>query len=136
MALDIEKKKHTPEAPEEKSKGLNAFLWLLTVVIIAATAFGNIYFEDQYSTPIRVVAVVVLLLIALGIAAMTNQGRKALGFFQDARTELRRIVWPSRPEATQTTFIVVGVTVFVSLILWGLDSIIVSNITFLTDWRF
>ena len=126
MALDIEK----------KSKGLNAFLWLLTVVIIAATAFGNIYFEDQYSTPIRVVAVVVLLLIALGIAAMTNQGRKALGFFQDARTELRRIVWPSRPEATQTTFIVVGVTVFVSLILWGLDSIIVSIITFLTDWRF
>ena len=117
MALDIEKKKNTLEAPEEKSKGLNAFLWLLTVVIIAATAFGNIYFEDQYSTPIRVVAVVVLLLIALGIAAMTNQGRKALGFFQDARTELRRIVWPSRPEATQTTFIVVGVTVFVSLIL-------------------
>ena len=136
MALDIEKKKHTPEAPEVKSKGLNTFLWLLTVVIIAATAFGNIYFEDQYSTPIRVVAVVVLLLIALGIAAMTNQGRKALGFFQDARTELRRIVWPSRPEATQTTFIVVGVTVFVSLILWGLDSIIVSIITFLTDWRF
>ncbi|ERH28543.1 preprotein translocase, SecE subunit [Aggregatibacter sp. oral taxon 458 str. W10330] len=136
MALDIEKKKNTLEAPEEKSKGLNAFLWLLTVVIIAATAFGNIYFEDQYSTPIRVVAVVVLLLIALGIAAMTNQGRKALGFFQDARTELRRIVWPSRPEATQTTFIVVGVTVFVSLILWGLDSIIVSIITFLTDWRF
>ena len=128
MALDIEKKKNTLEAPEEKSKGLNAFLWLLTVVIIAATAFGNIYFEDQYSTPIRVVA--------LGIAAMTNQGRKALGFFQDSRTELRRIVWPSRPEATQTTFIVVGVTVFVSLILWGLDSIIVSIITFLTDWRF
>ena len=128
MALHIEKKKNTQEAPEEKSKGLNAFLWLLTVVIIAATAFGNIYFEDQYSTPIRVVAVVVLLLIALGIAA--------LGFFQDSRTELRRIVWPSRPEATQTTFIVVGVTVFVSLILWGLDSIIVSIITFLTDWRF
>ena len=136
MAFDIEKKKHTPEAPEEKSKGLNAFLWLLTVVIIAATAFGNIYFEDQYSTPIRVVAVIVLLLISLGVAATTNQGRKALGFFQDARTELRRIVWPSRPEATQTTFIVVGVTVFVSLILWGLDSIIVSIITFLTDWRF
>jgi len=31
---------------------------------------------------------------------------------------------------------VVGVTVFVSLILWGLDSIIVRIITFLTDWRF
>ena len=44
MALDIEKKKHTPEAPEEKSKGLNTFLWLLTVVIIAAT--GSIFHAD------------------------------------------------------------------------------------------
>ena len=136
MALEIEKKKNESEASVEKSKGLNIFLWLLTVAIIAASAFGNIYFQDQYSTPMRVVAVIVLLLISLGVAATTNQGRKALGFFQDARTELRRIVWPSRPEATQTTFIVVGVTVFVSLILWGLDSIIVSIITFLTDWRF
>ena len=136
MALEIEKKKNESEASVEKSKGLNIFLWLLTVAIIAASAFGNIYFQDQYSTPIRVVAVIVLLLISLGVAATTNQGRKALGFFQDARTELRRIVWPSRPEATQTAFIVVGVTVFVSLILWGLDSIIVSIITFLTDWRF
>ena len=136
MALEIEKKKNESEASVEKSKGLNIFLWLLTVAIIAASAFGNIYFQDQYSTPIRVVAVIVLLLISLGVAATTNQGRKALGFFQDARAELRRIVWPSRPEATQTTFIVVGVTVFVSLILWGLDSIIVSIITFLTDWRF
>jgi preprotein translocase, secE subunit len=136
MALEIEKKKNESETVVEKSKGLNIFLWLLTVAIIAASAFGNIYFQDQYSTPIRVVAVIVLLLISLGVAATTNQGRKALGFFQDARTELRRIVWPSRPEATQTTFIVVGVTVFVSLILWGLDSIIVSIITFLTDWRF
>ncbi|QUC05740.1 preprotein translocase subunit SecE [Aggregatibacter sp. oral taxon 513] len=136
MALEIEKKKNESETVVEKSKGLNIFLWLLAVAIIAASAFGNIYFQDQYSTPIRVVAVIVLLLISLGVAATTNQGRKALGFFQDARTELRRIVWPSRPEATQTTFIVVGVTVFVSLILWGLDSIIVSIITFLTDWRF
>ena len=136
MALEIEKKKNESETVVEKSKGLNIFLWLLAVAIIAASAFGNIYFQDQYSTPIRVVAVIVLLLISLGFAPTTNQGRKALGFFQDARTELRRIVWPSRPEATQTTFIVVGVTVFVSLILWGLDSIIVSIITFLTDWRF
>ena len=138
MALEIEKKKNAPEPleVEGKAKWLNIFLWLLTIVIIAVTAFGNIYFQDQYSSPICVVAVVVLLLISLGVAAMTNQGRKALGFFKDSRTELRKIVWPTRPEATQTTFMVVGVTVFVSLILWGLDSIIVRIITFLTDWRF
>ena len=46
MALEVEKKKNAPEALEEKSKGVNIFLWLLTVVIIAVTAFGNIYFQD------------------------------------------------------------------------------------------
>ena len=136
MALEIEKKKNESEASVEKSKGLNIFLWLLTVAIIAASAFGNIYFQDQYSTPIRVVAVIVLLLISLGVAATTNQGRKALGFFQDARTELRRIVWPTRSETMQTTLIVMGVAVITALILWGLDGIIIGILNFLTDLRF
>ena len=136
MALEIEKKKNAPEAPAQKSKGLNAFLWLLAVIAVVAAAVGNIYFKDQFSTPIRVVGVVVLLIVALGFAALTNQGAKFLSFFKDAKTELRRITWPTRPEATQTTLIVVGVTVLVSLILWGIDSIIVTIVTFLTEWRF
>lgn len=136
MALEIEKKKNAHEVENQKSKGLNTFLWLLVFVVIAAAALGNIYLVEQFSTPIRVVGVVVLLLIALGIATLTNQGTKARNFFSDSRIELRKIVWPTRPEAMQTTLIVAGVTIVVSLILWGLDSIIVALITFLTDLRF
>ena len=106
------------------------------VVIVVAAAIGNVYFAQQYSTPIRVVGIAVLLVAALAVAAQTNQGKKALSFFAEARTELRRIVWPTRPETMQTTLIVMGVTVVTSLILWGLDSIIVSLINFLTDLRF
>lgn len=136
MALEIEKKKNIQEESTEKTKGLNTFLWVLVVVIIIAAAIGNVYFAQQYSTPIRVVGISVLLAIALVIAAQTNQGKKSLAFFGEARTELRRIVWPTRPETMQTTLIVMGVTVVTSLILWGLDSIIVSLINFLTDLRF
>lgn len=137
MALEIEKKKSAQqESHAEKSKGLNTFLWLLVLVIVIAVAFGNVYFAEQYSTAIRVVGVVILLAVALAVAAQTNQGKKALSFFSEARTELRRIVWPTRPETMQTTLIVMGVTVVTSLILWGLDSIIVSVINFLTDLRF
>ncbi len=113
MALEVEKKKNAPEALEEKSKGVNIFLWLLTVVIIAVTAFGNIYFQDQYSTPIRVVAVVVLLLISLGVAATTNQGRKALGFFKDSRTELRKSYGqPVRKQRKQRLLLLVSRCLF------------------------
>ncbi|URL02103.1 preprotein translocase subunit SecE [Avibacterium sp. 20-126] len=137
MASNIDKKKHAEQAEDlQKSKGLNTFLWLLSMVIIAVAAVGNIYFADQFSTPIRVVAVVILLLIALGILAITNQGTKARAFLKDSRIELRKIVWPTRYEAMQTTLIVMAVTMIVSLILWGLDSIIVSVINFLTNLRF
>lgn len=136
MASEIEKKKNVQEMEGQKSKGLNSFLWLLAIIIVAVAALGNIYLVEQFSTPIRVVGIVVLLLAAFGIAAITNQGKKARSFFSDSRTELRKIVWPTRPETMQTTLIVMGVTVVVSLILWGLDSIIVSLITFLTDLRF
>ncbi|CAM3902431.1 preprotein translocase subunit SecE [Avibacterium gallinarum] len=137
MASNIDKKKHAEQAEHlQKSKGLNTFLWLLGIVIIAVAAVGNIYFADQFSTPIRVVAVVILLLVALGILAITNQGTKARAFLKDSRTELRKIVWPTRSEAMQTTLIVMAVTMIVSLILWGLDSIIVSVINFLTNLRF
>ncbi|MFD0966826.1 preprotein translocase subunit SecE [Seminibacterium arietis] len=136
MSLDIEKKKNTSELTESsKSKIVNRSLWLLSIVIICIAAFGNIYFVEKFVLPIRVVGVVVLLLIAFGIASTTNQGSKALVFLKDSRAELRKIVWPTRPEAMQTTLIVIGVTVVVSLILWGLDSIIVSIIGFLTNLR-
>ena len=132
----IEKKKNIQEESIEKTKSVNTFLWVLVVVIVVAAAIGNVYFAQQYSTPIRVVGIAVLLVAALAVAAQTNQGKKALSFFAEARTELRRIVWPTRLETMQTTLIVMGVTVVTSLILWGLDSIIVSLINFLTDLRF
>lgn len=137
MALDIDKKKHNHEVEKaQKSKGLNTFLWVFAIILIAISAVGNIYFAEQISTPIRVVAIVVLLLAALGVLAVTNQGTKARGFLKDSRVELRKIVWPTRQEATQTTFIVIGATVLISLFLWGIDSIIVSVINFLTNLRF
>ena len=136
MSLEIEKKKNIQQESIEKPKGVNTFLWLVVIAIIIIAAVGNVYFTEQYSTAIRVVAVVVLLAVAFIVAALTNQGKKALAFFGESRTELRRIVWPTRPEAIQTTLIVMGVTVVTSLILWGLDSIIVSIINFLTDLRF
>lgn len=138
MALETDKKKVTlveGETPK-KSAAVNGTLWFLSIAVIVAAALGNVYFAEEYSTPIRVLGVVVLLLIAFALLAVTNQGRSALAFFGEARVELRRIFWPTRQEATQTTFIVIGVTVLASLILWGFDSIIVTVLQFLTDFRF
>ncbi|MCK9062677.1 preprotein translocase subunit SecE [Haemophilus influenzae] len=138
MATEIvDKKKNTQEViVEGKSKGLNTFLWVLAVIFFAAAAIGNIYFQQIYSLPIRVIGMAIALVIAFILAAITNQGTKARAFFNDSRTEASKVVWPTRAEARQTTLIVIGVTMIASLFFWAVDSIIVTVINFLTDLRF
>lgn len=121
---------------EGKSKGVNAVLWLVAFVLFAVAAVGNTYFASHFAFIVRILLLVVLLVGGVAIAAMTNQGQKAIGFMKDSRQELRKIVWPTRQESTQTTLIVIAVCVVVALALWGIDSIIVSVITFLTNLRF
>ena len=136
MALVADKKKDIIEEVGQKSKGVNICLWLLALAVILVASVGNVVFAEQYSTPIRVVAIFVLIVLALVFAALTNEGKRALAFFSESRTELRRIVWPTRPEATQTTFIIIAATVLLSLILWGFDSVIIAVLNFLTNLRF
>jgi preprotein translocase subunit SecE len=38
--------------------------------------------------------------------------------------ELRKVVWPTRQETNQTTLIVVAVVIFMSLVLWALDTVL------------
>ena len=38
--------------------------------------------------------------------------------------EIRKVVWPTRPELVQTTAIVVVFVLVVALLLWGMDSLI------------
>ncbi len=132
-------KKKISEKPAEntlKNKGVNTFLWIVAIVLLAVAAVGNVYFSTHFSLLVRV-----LLMIGLGIAglvmvALTNEGSKAIAFLKESRLELRKVIWPTRQESTQTTFIVIAITVLISLVLWAMDSIIVQLVTFLTELRF
>lgn len=137
MATEIKKK--TSEQAEEKSvksKGVNGALWFVSIALFAVAAIGNAYFASYFSLVVRILLLVGLVIGAVAFAAFTNQGQKAIGFAKESRTELRKIIWPTRPEATQTTLIVVAMCVVVSLVLWGINSIIVTLVTFLTNLRF
>lgn len=119
-----------------KSKGVNSFLWALAVTLLGAAAVGNTYFASHFSFVVRVLLLVGLCVAAFGVALLTNQGQKAITFVKESRHELRKIVWPTRQESTQTTLIVGAVCLVVALALWGIDSIIVAIINFLTGLRF
>lgn len=45
----------------------------------------------------------------------------SLQFFRDTRSELKKVVWPSRKQATNLTLIVIAVSAAVGLILGAID---------------
>ncbi|RUO80174.1 preprotein translocase subunit SecE [Idiomarina tyrosinivorans] len=121
---------------ETRSSSLDWFKWILVIILLAAAVGGNHYYAEQYSVLVRAVGVVVLVGIAAFLAAFTGKGQKFLSFAKESRTEVRKVVWPTRQESTQTTLIVVVATVIMSLILWGLDAVLVRIVGFITGLEF
>jgi len=120
------------ENTENQGKALESFKWVLVAIILVGTVIGNNIFGDE-SVLIRAIAVIVAAVVAGVIALQTSKGRQALEFASESRTEVRKVVWPTRQEAMQTTLIVLVVTAIMALVLWGLDGILVRVVAFITD---
>ncbi len=117
---------------ETQSSSLNSLKWIITIALLVVAIGGNHYYTEEVSVLYRAIAVVVLVGFAGFFSSTTTKGKTFLSFAKESRTEVRKVVWPSRQEATQTTLIVVVATVVVALILWGLDGILVRVVGFLT----
>ncbi|NMP29912.1 preprotein translocase subunit SecE [Rahnella sp. SAP-1] len=116
-------------------RGLEAVKWLVVAVLLVAAIVGNYYYRAE-SLPLRALAVVVVIAIAGAVALMTIKGKATVAFAREARTEVRKVIWPTRQETLHTTLIVAAVTAVMSLILWGLDGILVRLVSFITGLRF
>ena len=97
-------------------------LKLTIALLILASAVVAFYIFANESQLLRVVGLLTASGVSIAIALQTEKGRNLWAFIQDAQIEVRKVVWPTRQETTQTTLIVVAVVIFVALILWGLDS--------------
>jgi preprotein translocase subunit SecE len=102
---------------------LDSLKWLVVVALVAAGVAGNSYFSGE-SLLYRVLALLVLAAIAGFVALQTTRGAAFWKLAREARVEIRKVVWPTRQEATQTTLIVVAFVVVAALILWGLDTLL------------
>jgi preprotein translocase subunit SecE len=49
------------------------------------------------------------------------RGQNLLGYLKNSRTEVRKMVWPTRQEALQTTLIVVVLVMLIAIFLWLID---------------
>ena len=119
------------EKTENQSNALDMFKWVVVFALLAGLVTANTTY-GEISVLYRAIAIVVVVGIAGFIAATTEKGSTFLSFAKESRTEVRKVVWPTRQEANQTTLIVLAATLIMALILWGLDGIIVRVVGFIT----
>ena len=82
------------------------------------------WFEGQWPTPLRVLAVVGGAAAALVVFLTSVKGHQMREFLSEARFELRKVVWPTRQEAMRMTWVVMLVVVIIALMLAGFDLVI------------
>ncbi len=116
------------------SKARDSLVWLSILVLVAAGIWAN----HQYAyidIALRLIGWLVLALVAVGIAMLTSQGKAGWDFAKASRTELRKVVWPNRQETLQTTGMVVVLVIVVAMIIWGIDTVFLHVIGWLTGQR-
>ncbi len=89
------------------------------IVLLAGLILFYVFAEQ--SLLFRVIGLLVMVGISAFLVYQTAVGKRTVAFFRDARTEVRKVVWPSRAETFQTTLTVFIIVVIVGIFLWLFD---------------
>jgi len=95
--------------------------YALALALVVGGLVAWWWFNGQWATPVRALAVVAGLVLGALVFLQTGKGRDTREFLVESRFELRKVVWPTREEATRTTWVVVIVVIILSLILAAFD---------------
>ena len=97
--------------------------WTAAVGLFVAAIAAFYLFPDE-SQLLRVVGLLAAAGVACAIVYTTGKGREGWRFLRDARTEVRKVVWPTRTETLQTTGIVIVMVSLLAVVMWGFDSLL------------
>ena len=103
----------------------------IAVLLLAAGIAAFYKFDDQLLV-LRVLGLLAVAGISIFIAAQSTTGRSIIDFIGGAKTEVRKVVWPTRAETMQTTLAVILMVFLVGIFLWLLDMVLLWGIQILT----
>lgn len=104
----------------ETGNPLDTIKLVIAVAMLVAGVAGFYYYGEE---PLfyRVGGLLGAAVLAALMAVQTEVGRAAWDFIVTSRTEVRKVVWPSRTETVQTTLYVLVMVILVGIFLWLLD---------------
>ncbi|HLP82577.1 MAG TPA: preprotein translocase subunit SecE [Nitrosomonas sp.] len=104
----------------------------LVFILITAGIVGFIVLEDS-PTVVRILSILVGFILAGVVAKFTIQGQEFYTFFRESVEETKKVVWPSRKEALQTSGVVFAFVIAMALFLWFIDAALMSLVKLLMD---
>jgi preprotein translocase subunit SecE len=96
-----------------------ARLWLAALLVVAGlVAF---YWLTKQGSAAQWGALAVGIVLAAVVFFTAQTGKRLLASGRDAKNEIKKVVWPTRKEAIQTTLFVFGFAVLMAIFLWLAD---------------
>jgi preprotein translocase subunit SecE len=116
---------------ETQASGMDTVKLAVAVLLLGGAVVAFYWFADE-SLLLRVIGLLGVALVAVLIAGQTAIGRSVWSFVGATRTEVRKVVWPTRTETTQTALAVLGIVLLLGVIVWLLDIAVLWAIRLLT----
>lgn len=111
----------------------NTFRWLVVSGLLASLVLGDHYYGNQPAA-VRLLAILLALSLALFVFKGTTLGQRAWQFLSEARTELKKVVWPTRNETGQATLLVMVVVTIAALFFWMIDGLLLKTVGLITGY--
>ena len=94
---------------------------LAGAAVLGIAGLAAFYLLGQQSLWMRVAALVALLAAGVALFFTSEAGKQLIAFGRDSVREAKKVVWPSRKEATQMTGYVFAFVAVMALFLWVTD---------------
>ncbi len=112
----------TAHTETSQSGVLDILKLLISASLLVGGLYGYYFYENDLALPLRVLMVLGGAGAGIAMAMTSTQGQRLWHFIQGSRVEIRKVVWPTRQETTQTAIAVFVFTFVLALFFWALDS--------------
>jgi preprotein translocase subunit SecE len=94
---------------------------LIIAVALVAAGLAGFYYFGEHALVLRVLYVIGGVAAGAAVGWFTAPGQEFFAFARDSWGETKKVVWPTRKEAVQTTAAVFGFVFVMAVFLWVAD---------------
>ncbi|AVS79274.1 preprotein translocase subunit SecE [Paracidovorax avenae] len=94
---------------------------LAAVVALLIAGIAGFYLLSKQGAAVQWAVLIVAIIAAAAVFAVSESGRRFTGFAKDAWKEVKKVVWPTRKETLQMTAYVFAFVLVMALFLWFTD---------------